>query len=612
LFTGTDRTGIIPNTCGWGWGFYYVHPERFSGKPDYNKNTVKMLNIKKLLTIFRKLFPPYYESDNATMKRTLILGGIAVLLLFLICPVPVTAAAGTCTVSVTSLPDGATVFVDGIGYGKTPMAPAEIACGIRTVTVSHEGYADYTATIDFTTGIHKDLMANLVGKPDLGSIVIRSEPDAATVIVDDVPRGKTPLTVYSLEPGRHNVLLMADGYENLRDTLTVTPGAVPEYNEYLIPLPDTGFISIASEPGNASVQIDGNDIGFTPTRLRRLSDGEHTVTVYKPGYWNFTRNLTVSPGESRTAKAILTEIPETSVLYLESVPAGMNVNLNGTYKGVTPLTLYGTSPGDYRVEFRHPSGSPAVNGTFSFAAGGSYELVGILDAPGNFSIGYREWQYRNDSGLIVQDGWTNIGTEAVIQKNYSWIATGHKARATLVIPESLREYYRNQPHRVNQTNENIHSYAISDHDRPYLHDLIENLKDASESRTYSARNDYHNVVSFVQSLQYQDDVDPVTNQPTDYWKYPVETLADGGGDCEDSAILTAALLKEMGYDVAVVIYPVEGKGHAMAAVACDNCNGYYYPLDGKKYYTLETTGAGFSLGMLMKDYVTTEAVVLPL
>jgi len=32
----------------------------------------------------------------------------------------------------------------------------------------------------------------------------------------------------------------------------------------------------------------------------------------------------------------------------------------------------------------------------------------------------------------------------------------------------------------------------------------------------------------------------------DYWRYPIETLADGGGDCEDLAILAVALLRRLG------------------------------------------------------------------
>jgi len=174
----------------------------------------------------------------------------------------------------------------------------------------------------------------------------------------------------------------------------------------------------------------------------------------------------------------------------------------------------------------------------------------------------------------------------------------------LDIPRDLYEYYKGQPHPRNISAGTFSAYAINDQDRQYIHTLINKLKDASDFKSYAARNDYRNVVAFVQSITYQ-------SEAADYWKYPIETLADGNGDCEDTAILTAALLKEMGYDVAVVFLPE----HAAVAVSCENCNGYYYPLNGKRYYYLETTGTGLSLGSmgtLESKYKNAMATIVPL
>ena len=55
----------------------------------------------------------------------------------------------------------------------------------------------------------------------------------------------------------------------------------------------------------------------------------------------------------------------------------------------------------------------------------------------------------------------------------------------------------------------------------------------------------------------------------------------------------------MNYDVAIVLLPqVSGEpaGHAVVGIACDN--GHDYPLDGKRYYYLDLTGSGLSLGAM--------------
>lgn len=71
------------------------------------------------------------------------------------------------------------------------------------------------------------------------------------------------------------------------------------------------------------------------------------------------------------------------------------------------------------------------------------------------------------------------------------------------------------------------------------------------------------VLSFVQGLDYLTDIDSAGRE--EYWKYPLETLWDGGGDCEDTTILCDTLLMMNGYDVAFLLFT----DHAMTAVNVD-------------------------------------------
>ena len=94
--------------------------------------------------------------------------------------------------------------------------------------------------------------------------------------------------------------------------------------------------------------------------------------------------------------------------------------------------------------------------------------------------------------------------------------------------------------------------------------------------------------SFVQNLKYE-------TEREEYPNYPVETLVDKGGDCEDTAILTAALLQAMGYDAVLIRFspPKEGDaGHMAVGVAVTGVSGgRSYSYDGQTYYYLETTSS---------------------
>lgn len=100
---------------------------------------------------------------------------------------------------------------------------------------------------------------------------------------------------------------------------------------------------------------------------------------------------------------------------------------------------------------------------------------------------------------------------------------------------------------------------------------------------------------------------PYIEEEGEYPRYPVETLVDGG-DCEDKSILLAAILRAMGYRVALLFF--EGNpGHMAVGVECPNCWGTYYLKDGVRYFYLETTSPGWSIGEVPLEYQEIGALV---
>ena len=88
----------------------------------------------------------------------------------------------------------------------------------------------------------------------------------------------------------------------------------------------------------------------------------------------------------------------------------------------------------------------------------------------------------------------------------------------------------------------------------------------------------------------------------DFSKYPLETLCEGCGDCEDKAILFASLVRSIGFDVRICIVP----GHCFVAVKLDSApvhgDGWHISRPDGDYYTCETTGYGWLIGDLPPDY----------
>ena len=97
------------------------------------------------------------------------------------------------------------------------------------------------------------------------------------------------------------------------------------------------------------------------------------------------------------------------------------------------------------------------------------------------------------------------------------------------------------------------------------------------------------LLRFTQYIGYQSDEEYMGM--VEYWKFPLETLYDQGGDCEDTSILYCALANKCkdilrsDYKVALVLLP----GHMAAAVFLEGSNRYTY---------CETTNTRFELGQI--------------
>ena len=126
-----------------------------------------------------------------------------------------------------------------------------------------------------------------------------------------------------------------------------------------------------------------------------------------------------------------------------------------------------------------------------------------------------------------------------------------------------------------------------------------------ENKSWSPRNRVDFVLSFVQSLPYT--LDDVTTSYDEFRRYAIETLIEGGGDCEDTTILMAAILRGLGESVALIFTP----GHIALGVS-GNFTGTAFSYQGTKYYYCETTGTGWTVGMLPASVGKTVDQIAPL
>lgn len=123
-------------------------------------------------------------------------------------------------------------------------------------------------------------------------------------------------------------------------------------------------------------------------------------------------------------------------------------------------------------------------------------------------------------------------------------------------------------------------------------------------RSWSQEDQGDFILSFVQSLPYTHD--DVTTGFDEFRRYAIETLLEGGGDCEDTTILTASILEGLGMSTALIFSP----GHIAIGINGDY-SGSAIEHNGVKYFYGETTGTGWRIGQV-PDSVGQKVTVQPL
>jgi hypothetical protein len=203
----------------------------------------------------------------------------------------------------------------------------------------------------------------------------------------------------------------------------------------------------------------------------------------------------------------------------------------------------------------------------------------------------------------------------VYTRSFRWTSIDGGVHTTEIsVPKALFHEHRETPRYADHLYWG--RYALEDADRPVLEDLARQIAppvDNPDKEYFRLMN----LIFFVQQIPYDADgnttsyiegtLPPHTlsvKGSIEYPKYPVETLVDGRGDCEDAAILMAGLLDALGYDTVLLRY----SDHMALGIRMGEFNPYYarytpkyFEHEGKHYYYIEGTnfyGGNVSAGSI--------------
>ena len=192
------------------------------------------------------------------------------------------------------------------------------------------------------------------------------------------------------------------------------------------------------------------------------------------------------------------------------------------------------------------------------------------------------------------------------QLRFNWNSKdrGENLSISVSVDSAMYTYYRGLGRYYNP--ETFFHYVNDANNEALIHEIVQQIM---QSSTLFSRNNsalVRELANFVQEvITYLYDRD--TTGEEEYPRYPIETLYERQGDCEDTSILMAALLKAYGYEVGFIHVP----GHLAVALRAsdDYDDGPYVQMDGHRYLYIESTYAGWNIGDIPDDVMGQPAYV---
>jgi len=230
-------------------------------------------------------------------------------------------------------------------------------------------------------------------------------------------------------------------------------------------------------------------------------------------------------------------------------------------EGYVPLPVRFDASGSY-----DPDGDP-ITYEWDFGDGGSSSEPKVVHT-------YAEGVYTASLHVTDPDGLSDTATAVITVRpipegyrlhRYEWTYEGEVQRWDVLVTEYLYQMYRGRIRTPFLDNYQYRDYVIDSLDDPTIEDLAGELwnrvgKDPIGFAEYT--------LGFVQgAILYREDP-----AGAEWPLYPLETLVDGVGDCEDTAILYVSFLRAEGIPCKLAFVDTDGDtlpDHTLALVRVD-------------------------------------------
>jgi uncharacterized protein (TIGR02145 family) len=258
-------------------------------------------------------------------------------------------------INISSNPTDPKIFIDGKFLGTKPQI--KVTPGVHVLRLEKDGYKTLEKSIEVTETNRyfwesMDLIENI-------AVTISSEPDKASLFIDNTSKGETPQRVF-LFPGKYKLKLTKAGFRDFEKVIEISDTGKSYYSFPLIGI--GGELELNITPSDCDIYI--NRVKQIQQKQYNLSPGKYNIQLSKEGYYDKDTIIDIEPGK-KISKAF------NLVAKKVNAPVAQVVLINENKAKIEDITLKkNVEEGNKKkenkpIEIKPVEIKPIVNTTFS-------------------------------------------------------------------------------------------------------------------------------------------------------------------------------------------------------------------------------------------------------
>lgn len=187
-------------------------------------------------------------------------------------------------------------FVAGLGLSRVVLVQGgQDEAGVKFRVVAYEPVTGNTTMATSTNAVLEKALLGAVAKvvPVASTLEVKSTPAGATVFVDDVKVGVTPLTTQVL-PGERVIRVDLKMHQPVEEAIVIPIRGSASLEKTLEKV--AARIVVTAAPSGANISIDGQVVGKDKVD-RGITPGTHTIRLTAENYRDYEQQITVKAEE---------------------------------------------------------------------------------------------------------------------------------------------------------------------------------------------------------------------------------------------------------------------------------------------------------------------------